>query len=77
MNADTKGGNEMSLFSGSVPLVGVVGVALGVTFVERSLKTFGYEEYIPLVNLIGWGIAGYLTLDWYFGQVHAIGGIIR
>lgn len=59
------------------PLMTIVGTAVGITAIEKALARFGHGDLVPMIGLIGWGVAGYITLDWYMTQVHTIGGVFR
>ncbi|SDX44551.1 hypothetical protein SAMN05444487_1188 [Marininema mesophilum] len=57
------------------PVVSVVGMAVASAVIEKGLNRFGYGDLVPMVNLITWVAAGYITLKFYMGQVTVIGGM--
>lgn len=48
----------------SSPLFAIAGTAIGTAILEKILSRSGHDDFIPFVNLVGWMVAGYLTLDW-------------
>ncbi|MCS1350340.1 hypothetical protein [Mechercharimyces sp. CAU 1602] len=59
------------------PMFVVVGVAIGSSFVEKTLEKMGHGSLIPFVSLISWAVAGWYTLDFYMGEVSRIGSLFR
>lgn len=57
------------------PIIKIAGVAISAKVGEEVCNHLGAEALVPLINLVGWFLSGWIALDFVMNAIYQVKGM--